>query len=460
MALIKADKQVSVTSDHVSISDKLSPGVYTVKLNPMTGFYLEQGEDFKLPKKLYGDFSDIKYWTKSFEANERNVGILLCGLKGTGKTIEAKKFCIDSGKPVILVTESFMDNISHLISFLTTPEFRDSIIFIDEFEKIYPEQSQQALLSLLDGVYNTKFAFILTVNHPNISEFLINRLGRIRYRKNYDSLDPKIVDEILVDYLINQDHKMSVHSFFFSIGICTYDLLMNLIGEMNLFNEDAIRCGSRLNVEPVEGLYTLTEVIDGEQVCESSVNLSISDFINELKEPGATLQSLDFYRSTFQIPEDYSFDSSLLETKYSVGEYQKARLSNRKSDHKNVPAVEPTTRTGELSGVLSEALSASVQKIKASRGISNNSWAEMPSKEFMDTMIIPEMDNKYNWFIHPQWGKLPAPLCQRNPSFGAVQPESMSFSSSREFEIKVALPNVDYRLRFKFQPTKYTTIFV
>lgn len=260
----ESSRMYSIVPDKQQYVDKLPLGVYGVRQTPF-GYKLERIEDFSLPNKLYGSFKDIEYWKKSFEHFEKNQGILLSGLKGTGKTIEAKKFCIEMGRPVILIESGFADQ--GFINFMTNPELRDSVVFIDEFEKHYRDK-MESLLGLLDGAYNTKFAFVLTVNKENISEYLMNRLGRIKYTKKYDTLDSEVIDEVIDDMLVNTDHRESIHVFFHGLGMCTFDLLTTMIADMNLFGEDALKCGKRFNVQSVRGSYTITETINGQKVSE------------------------------------------------------------------------------------------------------------------------------------------------------------------------------------------------
>jgi hypothetical protein len=247
----------SVTATH----DKLPVGNYMLKFSPKEGYYLVKKEAFKLPKKIYGDHSIVHRWLKSYQENsEKNMGIILSGLKGSGKTITAQKFCVEANKPVIMITEPFFG--SDFIDYIT--QFPDAIIFIDEFEKVYANnEKSNDLLLLMDGNYPTRFIFLLTVNEMRINNFLMNRLNRVKYRKDYIDLDQATMDEVIDDMLVNKEHRESIYQFFKKINMQTFDLLVNLIKEMNLFNEDALVCGSHLNLESEKKKYELFEEIDG-----------------------------------------------------------------------------------------------------------------------------------------------------------------------------------------------------
>lgn len=257
-----------VTNSH----DRLPVGNYVLLLS-MSGFYLQRKEPFQLPSKIYGNFDDIKRWIKSYNENtEKNLGIMLTGLKGTGKTIHLEKLCIDLQKPVILIPAGYHG--PDFVNFLTNPLFEDCIVAIDEFEKVYPrgkEDHQTDLLKLMDGTFPTKLLFVLTLNEFNVSDYLVNRLGRVKYRKDFRSLDEDVINEVIDDMLDNKDHKESVLEFFDQIGICTYDLLVNVINEMNLFKEDALECGKYLNLKAEESWFEVQEILkDGTLLeCES-----------------------------------------------------------------------------------------------------------------------------------------------------------------------------------------------
>lgn len=254
-------------ADVTAVNDELPKGVYILKQNPATQqFYLTKKDNFVLPKKIYGDHSIVNRWIKSFENNsEKNLGIILSGLKGSGKTITAQKFCMESNLPVILITDAYSG--TDFIDFLTNGLLGKCIIFIDEFEKIYDRKDDAVdLLSLMDGNYPTKLIFLLTVNEFRINEFLVNRLNRIKYRKHYSDLEEETINEVIEDLLINKDHKQSIFDFFERINMRTFDLLVNVIKDMNLFNEDAIACGKHLNLEATSKYYDVYEIIDDEPI--------------------------------------------------------------------------------------------------------------------------------------------------------------------------------------------------
>lgn len=250
MALIQFKDQFRIGNID-TVTNKLPKGNYLLSFDQNSGeYFLTQKEEFVLPKKIYGSSTHIDRWIISYKNNtEKNLGISLEGFKGSGKTIDAQKFCILLGLPVIMITEPYEG--SAFINFITNPVFNNCIIFIDEFEKVYSETgSEKWLLSLMDGQYPTRYVFVLTSNIASENPYLINRLNRIKYRKVYDSLDLDIIDEVINDLLVYPEFKESILKFFKYTKLITFDLLVNLIKEINLFKEDALVCGNHLNIIP------------------------------------------------------------------------------------------------------------------------------------------------------------------------------------------------------------------
>ena len=256
--------------------NKLPVGNYLLQYSDRDGFYLQKKEPFKLPSKLYGDHTIVDRWLRSWKQNSnKNMGVLLSGIKGSGKTITAQKFCIDSNLPVIMINEQSGGGPSRMfLNFLSDAKLGECIIFIDEFEKVYEARdAQNEILTLMDGMFETKLVFLFTVNELRVSEYFTNRLNRIKYHKAYGDLTDDEVSEIVDDMLINKSHKESVFEFLNKVNMRTYDLIVNVIKEMNLFDEDAITCGKHLNLAVQEKKYEVFEIFNGVEYECYSTNL-------------------------------------------------------------------------------------------------------------------------------------------------------------------------------------------
>lgn len=237
--------------------EKLPVGNYLLCLNEVTGeYFLRKQEDFTLPKVIYGDTSVIYRWKQAFENTERNLGVLLSGYKGGGKTLIARQFCSIMNCPVIFITESYKG--PNFESFISNPIFSGSIIFIDEYEKVYNEyeDNSETLLSLMDGIYNTHLLFLLTINNSGkISDKLKNRLGRIRYNKVFSSVEESLVDAVIEDLLEDKSFTSSVKEVVEFIPTISFDILTTIIREINQFNEPATEVVKHLNLVKEEVFY-------------------------------------------------------------------------------------------------------------------------------------------------------------------------------------------------------------
>lgn len=261
--ILKIGNFYSVTEESYEIHENLPLGVYQLTKRLDGEYDLIKIKDLSLPNKLYGDLSIVDKWIKSFNTFDKNLGILLSGLKGSGKTIYAKKFCIDSKRPVILINEPISGEGFNRI--LSAKELNGSIIFIDEYEKIYNDRDKEnLLLSILDGQVDNHLAFVLTVNESSlVSSNIINRPGRIKYLKSFGSLDFDTIDQVIQDRLDNQKHKDDLVSSLKKLDFITYDILNTIIDEINIFDEPASICCKNLNLSREDVYVKVFEEIDG-----------------------------------------------------------------------------------------------------------------------------------------------------------------------------------------------------
>jgi len=227
--------------------------VYTLNFNPLVGPYLSHTfEKFEMPDKVYDiDQPFIERCIKQFHfQKEKNLGILLSGLKGTGKTFTAKLLCNQLGLPVILV----QNQIPNIAQFISNIDF-DCVVLVDEYEKVFPEDERGALLSCMDGVQDpkAKIFFILTANKLSVNPNLLERPTRIRYLKKYDSLSKAVIEQIIDDLLENKDFKDDLVESLVELYNISIDIVMEVIREVNTHGQRAsdfisyFNCGSSTN---------------------------------------------------------------------------------------------------------------------------------------------------------------------------------------------------------------------
>lgn len=167
----------------------INGGVYDLKWDRFEGraIFTENGK-LNLPDKVYELKEDITFKTRvlnNFNKNDKSVGIMLAGTKGTGKTMLAKVIAKESNLPIIIVDSQYPAN--RLVTFFkqfTTPV----CIIFDEIEKNFDTSS---MLDFLDGVEKTtKKLILMTCNNLNrVSEYLQDRCSRVRYIRKYTPTD-------------------------------------------------------------------------------------------------------------------------------------------------------------------------------------------------------------------------------------------------------------------------------
>lgn len=246
----------------VSHPEGLPKGIYEVKVS-MTGFYLSKiAESFTFDYKLYGlNQKFIDYVLKTYDNTTGNLGVLLDGIKGTGKTVVAKELCNRLQLPVILVQSMGVDTNSKLIKYLSTSIDFDCIFFFDEYEKEFKSSSD--VLSFMDGTYNSIYrkVFLLTTNELNVDPNLLGRPSRIRYKKSFSNLSEEVTREILNDILEDKTAIEKVIELTHSMNIITIDLIKAIATEINIHGVEALpNIKETFNIEFSRFTYLYREV--------------------------------------------------------------------------------------------------------------------------------------------------------------------------------------------------------
>jgi len=236
---------------NVPITKELPVGTYVIKLDPQ-GYYLERIEDFTLPAKLYGNtLAHSGRIFNTFKDRSGPTGVMLTGEKGSGKTLLAKHLSITSaenGYSTIIVNAPFTDDGFHtLIQNIDQP----AMVLFDEFEKVYDSDDQQTVLTMLDGIFNSKKLFILTCNDRwRVDVHMRNRPGRLYYMLDFEGLDTAFVREYCEDNLNNKEHIEKVCAVSLVFDRFNFDMLKAIVEEMNRYNETPQQVLRMINARP------------------------------------------------------------------------------------------------------------------------------------------------------------------------------------------------------------------
>lgn len=240
-------------------------GNWMVNFDPIQKYFLEKTHDFTLPSKIYGDVESLSdRYLNSFLTWNKNLGVLLCGLKGTGKSLLAKYLCVKSGLPVIMVTQPYGDE--DFFSLLSSIK-QKCIILFDEFDKVYSKREEQnQLLSVLDGVFPSNFLFLLTTNdQSSITDYMLNRPSRIHYLKEYNGLDDKEIREIALDLLDDKERLKDILTICDLVGDISMDVVVSLVHEINLYPKDnTSKIMEYMNLRPEAERYFVDLYVNGE----------------------------------------------------------------------------------------------------------------------------------------------------------------------------------------------------
>ena len=300
--------------------ESIPKGNWLVCFNPKSGeYFLKEKSSFELPNKLYGDCEEVSNkFLNTWKHRNKNLGILLAGMKGTGKSLLARLLCIKSELPVLIVTDSFGG--TEFIDFLSNIK-QEVIIFIDEFEKIYDDtgNSQESLLAILDGGFPSKFLFLLTINEiSRINEYLMNRPSRIHYLKTYSGLSEEVIMDIVGDKLNNKEQADGILEVSRFLGEISMDIIISIIEECNLYpDENPKDLLKMMNLKPdsegydysitigdkiVDKGYTSQSPLTNSQIyMEISMNFdkTIDDIITAFKEKYNGVGPIDVHNQVY-----------------------------------------------------------------------------------------------------------------------------------------------------------------
>ena len=163
--------------------------------------YIEETKDFDFPEVYYQTTTDKKFVKRVIDTYKKTdkltTGVLLSGLKGSGKTLMSKWIAKESNLPVIVIDSSVCsEDIEGFFAKITT----DVCVVFDEIDKYW---NTRYLLGFLDGVKPTcKKLVVATCNdEKEVDKYLNDRCSRIRYKKKFTSLSKDVVAGVINDII-------------------------------------------------------------------------------------------------------------------------------------------------------------------------------------------------------------------------------------------------------------------
>lgn len=242
MRIIKVGNTFRTYDDSLETFDKLPAQNYVVRFSKNSGFFLEKYADIEIKEKTYGvHMSKVEKVLKAFPRAEKNLGVILSGDKGIGKSLFAKTLAVEAtkvGLPVIII-DTYIPGIA---SFLEGIE-QEVMLLFDEFDKTFGgvkaaegmADPQTEMLTLFDGLSQGKKLFVITCNDlKSLNSYLVNRPGRFHYHFRFEYPSDEEITEYLKDKLEEQYYSEieKVISFAHKVDL-NYDCLRAIAFELN-----------------------------------------------------------------------------------------------------------------------------------------------------------------------------------------------------------------------------------
>ena len=313
------------SDDAVKTFDSLPAATYKVRFSKMSGFFLEKVEDLVVDGKIYGSHErKTNKVLASYDVFDKNLGVILSGAKGIGKSLFARILAnkaINKNLPVILV-DVYIPGIADFLSSI----HQECMVLFDEFEKTFDSERfdegqdpQSTLLGLFDGTSNGKKLFVITCNNVyRLNEFFINRTGRFHYHFRFTHPTSAEITEYLNDNVVTNNNKeeeiSKIISFSRKVPL-TFDSLHSIAFELNSGEnfEDIIEDLNILNtkntVERIAEIYFSNgDVFTCDRYHTKQIELfkprESSLSIYDMNDNYCGTISANFYESKYSVEED------------------------------------------------------------------------------------------------------------------------------------------------------------
>lgn len=213
--------------------------VYTIDIDRYTDeIEFKIAPQLQMPFTLYSTETDTKFINKVLNyyksTTDSTVGVMLSGLKGSGKTVMMKQIALQSKLPIILIDKSFHP--SQLVKLFNLISNTEVCVLMDEVDKLGDDYDDNYLLRILDGINSSgKKLMIFTCNdEEGINEYLVDRCSRIRYWRRFDYMQPSMISNILTDKLKDKDEVNVLTDFIVNNFDCiSFDNVVSFVTEVN-----------------------------------------------------------------------------------------------------------------------------------------------------------------------------------------------------------------------------------
>lgn len=218
--------------------------IYTVEIDRWSdAISFNIAPDFSMPKKIYETEDDSRFVSKVLnyygKTEDGTTGVMLSGLKGSGKTIMAKNIALKSNLPILLIDKGFAPRL--LVKLFNMLKDIEICIMFDEIDKLGEDYDDDYLLKILDGVNSAgKKLVVCTCNDAgDINEYLKDRCSRIRYWREFDELSASMIQTVLEDKLNDKKEAKSLTDFIIeNFSTISFDNISSFVDEVNDYPTD------------------------------------------------------------------------------------------------------------------------------------------------------------------------------------------------------------------------------
>jgi hypothetical protein len=319
MKIISTGAGYKIYDNSLKTYDALPAQAYSVAFDQQTGFSLVEYADIKVSEKTYGVHTEkVTKVANGFERSKRNLGVILSGDKGIGKSLFAKMLAeegIHRGFPIIVI-EHYIPGIADFINSIE----QEVYVLFDEFDKTFGGKRedrdsigdpQTEMLTLFDGIAQGKKLFIITCNNlSNLNDYLVNRPGRFHYHFRFDYPDADSITEYLSDKGIAKEEIDKVIAFASKVKL-NYDCLRSIAFELETGDtfETAI---ADLNIINTQGeVYSIIAYFDDGSRVKTRERLDLFSGDSEVNVDFNFPQKYWDLGSLTFVPTDAFYDVSL-----------------------------------------------------------------------------------------------------------------------------------------------------
>jgi len=350
MSIVNTGDEYDVYSNAVQTYTELPTDTYVVRWQKNRGFYLVRHATPAVDEKTYGVHDDKAHKVfRRFTESSRNLGVILSGDKGLGKSVTGKLICqlaLGNNVPVIIV-DMYINGIAYFLA-----SIRQRVcVFFDEYDKVFAYNCREdfdpstEMLSLFDGVDNGCKLFIVTCNDlQNLNDYLVNRPGRFHFHLNFNYPTPDEIREYMGEHLMPEymDQVEDVVTFAQRVSL-NYDCLRAIATELNAGEPFADAIGDLNIVSVGKTMYNVTITFaDGRAPIQTNMYIDMTSTETSKYQLETDYEYIGYI--TFN-PIDAEYDEQT--QTFTLPGSKAAVLLYGNSDNEEVPATAITIVRGE-----------------------------------------------------------------------------------------------------------------